>query len=130
MKETLVAVLAAAVFFPLQAGCRQKEPPLAGGKPVKHWIEALQDPDPKQRKAAVMKLGNVGTTDTAVMPALVGALKDADAGVRCEVILALLKCAPDAQEAVPDLAELKMKDRDAKVRDFATKALDKLVESK
>ncbi len=118
------------VFFlaVLMCGCGKSEPPLSGGKPVSHWIEALKGPDPKQRKTAAFKLGNVGTIDPTVLPALSKALQDADAGVRCEAILALVKCVPEAKKAIPDLTELQKKDRDAKVRDYAAKALEKLME--
>jgi HEAT repeat protein len=122
--------LVAAFTVVLLSGCRKAEPPLAGGKQITYWIEALKDPDPKQRKTAAFKLGNVGPTDATVLPALIGALKDADAGVRCEVILALVKCAPQAKEAIPELTELQKKDSDAKVRDYAAKALEKLKEAK
>jgi HEAT repeat protein len=61
---------------------------------------------------------------------LIGALKDADAGVRCEAILALLKYGPAAKEVIPPLTEVQEKDHDAKVRAYAAKALEKLKESK
>ena len=99
---------------------------LAGGRPVSHWVEALKSPDAKQRKTAVTKLGNVGPADEAVLPALLGALNDADAAVRREAILALMKYGPGAREAVPRLTDLRQSDRDAQVRTLAAKALEKL----
>jgi HEAT repeat protein len=48
------------------------------------------------------ELGNIGPGDPAALPALTGALKDADAGVRCEAVLALLKYGPGAKEAIPE----------------------------
>jgi HEAT repeat protein len=107
------------------AGCG-KTSPLAGGKPVSHWVAALRDPDAKVRKKAASKLGNVGTADAAALPALMGALEDRDAAVRCEAILALVKFGPAAKDAIPILTELHKKDRDAKVRAYASKALEKL----
>jgi len=41
------------------------------------------------------------------------------------VILALVKCGPAAKETIPELAEVQQNDRDAKVRDYAAKALEK-----
>jgi len=116
-----------AVLAVLLSGCGQTPPTLAGGRPVGHWVEALQSPDAKLRKEAAFKLGNVGPADPAAFPALVGALKDCDAAVRCEAILALLKFGRVALEAVPTLTELREHDRDPNVRDYAAKALEKLL---
>jgi HEAT repeat protein len=78
------------------------------------------------RKKAAFTLGNIGPSDPAVLPALTGALKDADAGVRCEAVLALLKYGPGAEEAIPELTEVQAKDRDARVRAYAARAVEKL----
>jgi HEAT repeat protein len=110
----------------LASGCTRTGPTQAGGKPIDHWLNALNAPDPNMRKTAATKLGNVGPADPAVFPALHAALKDHDAGVRREVILALVKIGPAAKEAAPALADLYQRDPDAKVREFASKALAKL----
>src|SRR5438067_6313867 len=115
-----------AVVLIALGGCGPATPTLAGGKPVGYWLEALHGPDAKLRKTAVFKLGNVGPADAAVVPALTTALKDRDAGVRREAILALMKCGVDAREAIPTLTELQQHDRDAHVRVYAAKALRKL----
>jgi len=107
-------------------GCRPAQPTLAGGKPVEHWIKALDDPQPKVRKQAVIKLGNVGTADPKALPALIVAMKDGDAEVRCAAILAVVKLGPAAQETVPQLNEIQKQDRAAKVRACAARALEKL----
>jgi HEAT repeat protein len=103
-------------------GCGRGQPKMAGSK----WAEALRNPDAKVRQKAAFTLGNIGPSDPAVLPALLGALQDAEAGVRCEAILALLKYGPAAEEAIPTLTEVQQKDRDAKVRGYAARALDKL----
>jgi HEAT repeat protein len=108
------------------AGCGEGKPTTAGGEPAEHWVQALQDPDPKVRKKAATKLGNIGTADAAAVPALAGALKDRDAEVRAEAALALLRIGPPASEAVPALEEAAGNDKDAKVRSYATKALEKI----
>jgi HEAT repeat protein len=108
------------------AGCGRTPPTLAGGKPVSYWLEAVRGPDARLRKTAVFKLGNVGPGEAAVVPALLGALKDRDAAVRREAILALMKCGPDARDAVPALTDLRQHDRDAQVRAYAARALEKL----
>ena len=112
MKRILIIALA----VPLLAGCVGEQAPQAGGKPVRYWIKALKSSDPKLRKTAAFKLGNVGPTDPAILPALLEALRDPDARVRCETILAILKFGPDAKEAIPALDQAQRQDRDAKVR--------------
>jgi HEAT repeat protein len=120
-------MLFVAALFAAFAGCSQPPPTLSGGKTVSHWAETLKNsPNAKGRKEAAFKLGNVGSTDPAAFPALIGALKDTDAGVRREAILALVKFGPDAREAVPVLTELRQHDRDPKAREYAAKALEKL----
>jgi HEAT repeat protein len=120
------AKISLAIALAVLVGCRKQPPPLAGGKPVSHWLGALQAPDAGVRKKAVFKLGNVGSTDPAVPPALRDALKDRDAAVRREAILALLKCGRGAREATAALAELQERDADARVRACAAQALKTL----
>ena len=120
------SLITAFVLAILLSGCNKERPMVAGGKPVSHWVEALKEPDAKQRKTAVIKLGNVGAADEAVLPALLGALADTDAGVRREAILALMKYGPGAREAIPRLTDLSKSDRDAQVRKYAARALEKL----
>jgi HEAT repeat protein len=121
----LVAVLGGLAF-----GCGQAEPTLSGGKPVEHWVQALNDSDARVRKEAASKLGNAGPVNAAVLPALVAALRDPDAKVRCEVILALVKFGPDARDAVPTLTEMQQSDRDARVRSYAAEALERIQKGK
>jgi HEAT repeat protein len=123
-------LLLGAVLAALVCGCRPAQPPLAGGKPISYWVEAVGGPDAALRKKAVLKLGNVGATDAAVLPALLQALKDPEAGVRREAIVALMKYGPDAREANGTLAEMKQHDRDGVVRSYAARALEKLSASR
>jgi len=108
-------------------GCHSKTGPiLAGGKPVNEWVRALSDPDAELRLRAAEKLGNVGASDPAVVPALCTALHDADADVRCEVILALAKAGPGAAEAIEPLRAIGRQDSDPRVRSYAARALERL----
>ena len=116
---------ALAIFAVLLAGCSQTAP-LSGGKPVDYWVTAMQGPDAGLRKTAVCKLGNAGAPDAETWNALCRALRDRDAAVRREAILAIMKCGPRGQEAIPVLAELERQDPDAQVRMYAGKAAKKL----
>jgi HEAT repeat protein len=107
-------------------GCGGSPAPLTvHDKPVTHWLQALHDRDAKARRKAIEALSNVGASDPAVIPALIGALDDREAGVRGAAVLALLKIGPDAKEAVPALRKAQ-KDKDVKVRTYATKALERI----
>jgi HEAT repeat protein len=94
---------------------------------VSYWVEALRAPDAKLRKKAAFTLGNLGTTDSEAVLALRRALTDANAAVRCEAILALLKCGPAAKEALPALIDMRKRDPNAQVRRYAVAAVEKLV---
>ena len=123
MKQLLILL-----FLGALVGCGTAPSPMVGGKPVKHWIVALQDPDVRVRKTAVAKLGN--SADEGCLPALIGALKDEDAAVRSEAILALLKCGLSARKAAAALTLLEQHDESEQVRTYATKALARLKELK
>jgi HEAT repeat protein len=94
---------------------------VGGGRPVEHWLLRLQDRDPKTRKQAVTKLGNMLSEDPAARSAVVGALKDPHAAVRCDAVLALARAVDDPE--VTQALEQAVRDKDAKVREFATRAL-------
>ena len=124
MHRALPGLLLLPVFL---MGCSSKPdgPLTAGGQPVSYWLEEMKKPSPKARKKAVKELGHVGKADPSAIPAVINALKDADAGVRAEAALALLNLGTDAADAAPALAEA-TKDRDPKVRTYADKALEKV----
>jgi HEAT repeat protein len=119
------AVIAIAAISVGMAGCT-KAPALSGGKPAEYWIKAARAPDAATRKTAVCKLGNAGAPDAEAWAALSGALRDKNAGVRREAILALMKCGRRAEEVVPILRELQQRDPDTQVRGDAGKAVQKL----
>jgi HEAT repeat protein len=126
MEESLreMRFLSFAILLICLGGCCGAEPTMAGSK----WAGALRDPAAEARRKAAFTLGNIGISDPAVLPGLLGALNDADAGVRCEAILGLLKYGPAAKEAIPELTEVQKKDRDPRVRRYAAKALARLKE--
>jgi hypothetical protein len=116
--RSMCLVVAMIVF----CGCGQSVPPLAGAK----WAAALRDPGVRVRKKAAFALGNIGLCDTSVLPAVLAGLQDADGGVRCQAILALLKFGPAGRQAIPELDRMKQKDPDTKVRQYAARAMEQL----
>jgi HEAT repeat protein len=119
----MMALIVMATFV----GCGQPAAPkTAHYRPVSHWVKALKDPDAKVRRKAVRILGNVGTNDAAVIPSLIVALRDADVNVRNEAIVALMKIGAPAKEAIATLENIKAHDADAKGREYAGKAIDRI----
>ena len=112
-------------FVLLFCGCSQPPESLhAGGKSIDYWLQRSHDHDARIRKEAVAKLGNIGTEDPGARPAVIAALKDADASVRSQAVQALAR-AIDDPEAAQALREA-TKDKDPKVRDYAIRALKQL----
>lgn len=99
------------------------------GEPVEHWLTAIKDQDPKQRKKAAEVLGNVGPADARAIAALIEALNDGDAKVRDAAVLGLSKIGPPASSAAPALEET-TKDKDETVRKHAVAALQRVRASK
>jgi HEAT repeat protein len=86
-----------------------------------HVLRAsLKSPDPGVRKRAVLGLTRTGK---AALPALTEAMGDADVGIRLQAISGLGGLGPDAQSAVPTLADAVRKDPDRKVQRAAIEAL-------
>ena len=75
------------------------------------------------REKATAELTDLGGLGRAL---LAQALKDPEAAVRREAIVALMKYGPDASQANATLAEMKQHDRDGVVRSHAARALEKL----
>jgi HEAT repeat protein len=113
------------LFAMVGTGCGPKDPLLAHGKPVDHWLQESKNAELKARKKAVIALGHVGTADPRAIPALIAAVKDRDATIRKEAVLALLNIGPAAQDAVAVLREAE-KDQDATVRLSAGKAIARI----
>jgi HEAT repeat protein len=106
--------------------CEQSQPTFSGGKPIEHWLRAVESRDPKLRREAVRKLGNVGSSDPAAFSAVLQALNDLDPGVRREAIVAVMKFETEAGQAVPALTKLEHEDKDSRVRACARKALESI----
>ncbi|MFL5338969.1 MAG: HEAT repeat domain-containing protein [Gemmataceae bacterium] len=116
-------MLAAAVV----SGCGRSDGPLtAGGQPVSYWLADLNKPDPRSRKKAVKELGHVGAAHPAAIPAVIGALKDHDATVRMEAVVALLNLGRAGKQAEPQLADMSKSDPDKRVREYAVKAVERI----
>lgn len=78
-----------------------------GGKTLAELDALLQDPDPKQRVAALVALREAGT---AAVPVLLWALDDEDASVRSAAIRTLGPLGPASEAAIPALTQLLLND--------------------
>jgi vesicle coat complex subunit len=123
-----VLTLAAIVIGLAGCGCAREErgPVLAGGREVKSWVAEVHHPDPRVRRQAVLKLGNVGDADPAAAEALAAALNDTDALVRRDAVMAVVKLSSPGPLITMQLKSMSASDRDPKVRDVAKRALVKL----
>src|SRR5262249_3324944 len=126
----ITIVLSSTGLTMITMGGGPKPPTQAGGHPVSHWVQELKSSDAKVRRHAVAKLGNVGTSDPEALPAVRGALADADAGVRAEAVQALVKFGSAAKEAEAQLLDMQKKDRSPQSRDYAAKALEHIRSAK
>jgi len=112
------------------SGCGKKPgPPQSGGRTADYWAEVLRQPAPDVvlRRKAATKLGTLILIDGAAMPALIDALRDSDAEVRANAARSLgVYSGPRGGEALPPLREILERDPDAKVRQAAAKAIEKL----
>jgi HEAT repeat protein len=107
------------------SGCNreQRGPILAGGREVKSWIADLRDPNPQVRRKAVLKLGNVGDSDPAAAVGLAEALHDSDPTVRRNAVSAVAKLRMPNEEIMASLRVMVDRDGDARVRDYAKRAI-------
>ncbi|MGP0062331.1 MAG: HEAT repeat domain-containing protein [Isosphaeraceae bacterium] len=110
------------------SGCggTERGPILAGGREVKSWVADLHNPKPKVRRQAVLKLGNVGDEDPSVADALADALQDTDPLVRSDAILAVVKLKQPGAAIKERLEIMSKSDQNARARDLAGKALERL----
>jgi HEAT repeat protein len=122
MRPVLRIAEIALVAFVVGCGGPLAEPVRAHGHTAAELVGLIRGQDVKARRRAVVSLGNMGTADAVVVPALTEALKDSDAEVRASAATSLYKLGPAAKEAEPAL-EAATRDRDPKVRDHAAKAL-------
>jgi hypothetical protein len=71
-----------------------------------HWIDALNDPDVKVRRKAIVNLGMIGADAVDAVPALITILeKDPSRALRHQAAKALSKMAPASRAAVPALGK-------------------------
>ncbi len=123
-RTILIALFGAAAL----SGCggQERGPVLAGGREVKSWVADLHSPKVQVRRQAVLKLGNVGDEDPTVADALAEALRDTDALVRCDAILAVVKLKQPGAAIKDQLESMNKSDKNARARDLAGKALVRL----
>ncbi len=124
----LILMLLLLAMPALISGCGQAErgPTLAGGREVASWLADLNGRNPKVRRQAVLKLGNVGDADPAAAEGLASALRDSDVLVRRDAVHAVVKLKQPTEAILARLEEMSQKDPDTTARDFANRALAKL----
>jgi HEAT repeat protein len=94
---------------------------------VKALADTLtKDDDPSVRKIAAQTLGSYGSRAESAVPALIGALSDAEVDVRGAAALALGRIGKSAKTAAMPLADLVVKDGDRDVRCAAALALTRI----
>jgi hypothetical protein len=123
IRPTVLAVAVAVVL----TGCRGEErgPILLGGREVKSWVADLHNPRPQVRRQAVLKLGNVGDTDPAIAEGLARALKDPDALVRRDAVVAVTRLKEPSEAIWEHLKSMSRSDKDARTRELAEKAISR-----
>ena len=106
-------------------GCKGEErgPILAGGREIKSWLADLHNSKPQVRRQAVLKLGNVGDSDSAVADGLAEALRDSDPLVRRDAVLAVAKLKKPSEAVIAQLKAMHQTDRDPLIRDYANRAI-------
>jgi hypothetical protein len=107
----------------LRPRCARADP---GGREVKAWVADLSSPEPRARRQAVLKLGNVGDDDPAAADALAGSLDDPDPLARRDAILAVAKLKKPSAAIRGRLETLSRSDEDPRARDLARKAVVRL----
>jgi HEAT repeat protein len=124
MAKRLICVVMLALVV---VGCK-KEPPRSGGRTAAYWAEVLHQDDVEQRRKAAVKLGPLVLLDPDAMPALLGALKDQDPGVRSAAARSLgtYTGSTRASEVLPALRDVQEHDTDPDVREAAATAIAKL----
>lgn len=103
-------------------GCGRSEPVAFGGKPITHWIEELQKPEPQARKKAVAALGSAAIASAEARTALLSAIGDTDPDVRYSVCIALVNLGPAAGSDASAALEPVLNDPDKRVREAAAAA--------
>jgi HEAT repeat protein len=98
-----------------------------GRKSTDELIADLKSPDAQERDRtiAVRTLPQRKGDAAKVVPALIEALKDKDAGIRCSAAIGLGYFGEQAKDAIPALQEAQH-DRDPRVREAAGVALSRI----
>jgi HEAT repeat protein len=92
---------------------------------IPQLTEALQDEQPRLRRAAIHMLGKMGNRSKAALPAIRKCLRDEVLPVRIEAITALAEIGIDTEETLPDLIRLLGDDQPETIRQSAAYAIGK-----
>lgn len=110
----------------ISSGCSESAPPVAGGRPIDHWLETAEHKDPNSRVKAIEKLGNIGDKSAEAIEAIVHALSDEDPRVRKVAIFAVVRNKSAWKMAIPQLEEMIDSDDSEEIRKLAIEAHENL----
>jgi HEAT repeat protein len=102
------------------------EEPNYNGKPLSHWLAALQDPSVRVRVEAAEALGQLEPETKAPVPALRAALKDVEVLVRRRAAESLFQIDCRLASEVQDVFRADLKDPDLEERRAAAAMLGRL----
>jgi len=114
----------------LSSGCTKKKEAMYEGRPESYWLKMMKEPDPLDRRDAIVAFGKMPPDPKRVVPVLTKALQDEDSVVRFETARALGKMGAEARSAVPMLEKLEKSDPKAYVRKEAAKAITRIERKK
>ena len=117
------SVMLALVLTLTGCGREERGPALLGGRDVRSWLDDLHASRATVRRHAVLKLGNVGDADPAVVAGLIAALDDSDPLVRRDAIVAVTRLKDPGPFAWERIRRLSQTDKDPATRDLAKQAI-------
>lgn len=104
---------------------QQPVEPTVNGKPLRHWLTALNAKDVSRRIEAAEALAQFGSAAKPAVPGLIQAMSDPEEWVRRQAVFALQTLGSDAQPAIPALRKA-LEDPSSRVRLLAAQTLSRL----
>lgn len=86
---TRLILTAVLLLLPIASWAAEKAEPSHDGKPLSHWLKALNEGNAASRAKAAESLGKIGPAARDAVPDLVRAVRDADEELREQAVIAL-----------------------------------------